>query len=244
MDRFFVDPLQVTGDIVTFSPDQARQMARVLRLRPGQQVYALDDQGSYYLVELRRVAHMAAHGIILERLAADTEPRVRVTLWQALMRGAKWEYVLQKGTEVGIAAFAPVVTERCVALYEPERWDARQERWAAVLREAAEQSGRSRIPALRAPVSWEEACHTGEGLRLLLHPSVQSVPLEAALAAHGDATTVSLYVGPEGGFTEAEVAQAEQLGITSVRLGPRILRTETAGMVAAAALFYALGDLS
>ena len=241
MDRFFVDPSQITVTTVTFSPSQASQLARVLRLRVGDHVLALDNHGACYEVALTSVTHTAASGAIVSRSDAEGEPVTPVVLYQALLKGPKWEYVLQKCTEVGVAAFVPLITQRCVALYEADRWADRTSRWEAITREAAEQSGRGRIPAIDLPQEWKHALGGKSPHRLLLHPS--GGPLSAVLENVQAKGPLSLFVGPEGGFTDDEVAQAAQSGMHIVTLGKRTLRAETAGLVAAAAVLYALGEM-
>lgn len=243
MHRFFVPPDQVQGGTVRFSPPQSRQMARVLRLRAGHQVEALDNAGSWHLVELTEVSPMTALGTILRSGEVAGEPRVRLTLFQALLKGQKWEFLLQKGTELGISAVVPVVCQRCVSRYDGEAWASRAPRWRAILQEAAEQSGRGRIPELRPPAPWDAACQVHEGLGLLAYEGETTTSLREALAAAGPVSRVSLFVGPEGGFTGEEVDLARRCGVQPVSLGRRILRAETAGLAAVAAVFYALGEL-
>ena len=243
MHRFFVSPSQIQQSVVTFAPDQARQMAKVLRLRPGDQVMALDNTGACHQVELSAVASASAMGIICSTGPAEGEPAVRLTLYQALLKGQKLDYVLQKGTELGIAAFALLACQRSVPRPKVERWDAKSARWHAVLKEAAEQSGRGKIPELHSPVPLDAACRQAEGLALLAYEGETMVSLREALATPGAVYNVSLFIGPEGGFTDQEVAMARRSGITTVTLGRRTLRAETAGIVAAAAIFYALGEL-
>lgn len=218
-------------------------MATVLRFRPGQQLLALDNAGACYRVELRSLSANTATGVVTQQGAAEGEPRVEITLFQALLKGQKWDYLLQKGTEVGVSAFVPLLCQRGVARPDGASWSTRAPRWEAILQEAAEQSGRGRIPTLGPPLSWAEACAAAKGLSLLAHaaPSVQG--LREELHAESMPERVSIYVGPEGGFTEEEVAIAQEHGIRAVSLGPRTLRAETAGLVAASAVLYALGEL-
>lgn len=228
MHRFFVPPDHITGETVRFTSQQAHQIGRVLRLRAGEEVVALDNGGAQYVVRLAD----ATRGTILNSGPAPGEPRTRLHLWQGLLKGERWDWVLQKGTEVGIAAFHPLICERSIVRDASE---SRSRRWASIVQEAAEQSGRGRIPELGPVVSWEEGCRGAAGSGLLLYEGERETRLKEAL---GDSTTIHLVAGPEGGLTDEEVAVARDYGIPSVTLGPRILRAETAGIIAAALVLY------
>lgn len=218
-------------------------MATVLRFRPGQPVLVLDNAGACYRVELSALGADAATGVITQQSVAEGEPGVAITLFQALLKSQKWDYLLQKGTEVGVSAFVPLVCQRGVVRLDGASWSTKAPRWEAILQEAAEQSGRGRIPTLGQPLSWAEACRASQGLALLAHTGPAAQGLGKVLNAGTRPERVSIYVGPEGGFTEEEVATAQRHGIQAVSLGPRTLRAETAGLVAASAVLYALGEL-
>ena len=237
MQRFFVPIDAIAGTAVTFSGDQAHQMARVLRLRPGDQVIALDGAGLQHTVTLTAVAQDAAAGAIVGTEPATGEPKVRITLYQALLKGDRWDYVLQKGTEAGIARFVPVISRRCIA--QPEG-PARRRRWERIVTEAAEQSERGVAPAIAEPLPLAEALQQARGLRLFAYERGVT-PLRTAIARRRPAE-VSLFVGPEGGFERQEAEAATAAGIQVSSVGPRILRAETAGPALAFAILYARGD--
>jgi 16S rRNA (uracil1498-N3)-methyltransferase len=243
MHRFFVP--SVTFDrapAVSLGGDLAHQLARVLRLRSGERVVLLDGRGEEWVVRLTAVAPERVEGEIEARRVGGGEPGLHLRLYQALLKGDHLDYVLQKGTEVGIAAFAPVLTERTIA----RGVDARKlARWERIVREAAEQSGRARVPTVAEPLPLAAVpnCLVGTPA-FALWEGERAVGLGAALGAlRPFPTRLALIVGPEGGLSEAEVADLRAAGIASVTLGPRILRAETAGLVAASALLYAAGDL-
>lgn len=227
MHRFFVSPANIRDDAVVFTPEQTHQMGRVLRLRAGDEVVALDNSGTEYVVELTE----ASRGTVRSRNSARGEPRSRLHLWQGLLKGERWDWVLQKGTEVGIAGFHPVLCERSIVR---ETSESRMKRWGSIVQEAAEQSGRGVIPEIGALASWEEACKQAAGAGLLLYESERETRLKDALRD----TTVHLLAGPEGGLTDEEVAIARRCGLPSVTLGPRVLRAETAGVMAAGFVLY------
>ncbi len=238
MHRFFVSPGRISPEAVAFTPRQSRQIARVLRLRTGDTVEALDNLGTMYRVRLDEVSLDAVRGAIVDRGPAPGEPHIRVHLWQGLLKGGSWEWVLQKGTEVGVSAFHPVMCIRSVA---KDTSEGRVRRWGTILQEAAEQSGRGLVPELAPIASWEEACRAASGSGLLLYEGERQTRLREALLGFGD-DVLHLLVGPEGGLAGAEVSAAQEQGIPPVTLGPRVLRAETAGVIAAALVLYEKGS--
>lgn len=242
MHRFFVEPSALAGEWAILSGPQAHQLLHVLRLRPGARILLLDDTGWEYEAELISLGTREAQARIRARRPSTGEPRIRVTLYQAVLRGPRFEWVLQKGTELGVSAFVPIVTARCVAV--PRDAQAKLVRWETIIREAAEQAGRGRLPRVSLPVAFAEACATvrTEGA-LIAWEEERGTGLRAALdESRGRETSWALFIGPEGGFTSEEVAFAQSHSIRPAHLGPRTLRAETASIAAMAALFYALGE--
>lgn len=243
--RFFVPAGSIAGDTVTFGPAMAHQLRNVLRLRAGDRVVVLDDSGLEYEVTLERVGRDEARGRIEAQREAGTEPRVRVTLYQGMLKGDRFEWVLQKGTELGVARFVPTFTQHTV-VRGAAAVGKRRERLERIIREAAEQSRRGRLPALGAALSFEEACEESvEAHDLSILPAVgaEERDLATALSSVQSLARVALLVGPEGGFAPEEVAYAQGRGVRVVTLGPRVLRAETAGIVAPALVFYTLGEM-
>ena len=246
MHRFFVSPECIDGDEAVVAGVAARQLATVLRAAPGDRIALLDDTGVEYFVTLSRVGPKEVAGAVTGRAGGDERPSPPITLYQALLKADRFEQVLQKCTELGVARFVPVVTERCVPRVG-ERWAAnRYARWRRIVTEAAEQSGRRRIPALEAAVGLTDACDAAEGVRIIPWEGERATGIRAALSEAGREAMrsgVSVFVGPEGGLTADEIEDAKSRGIASVSLGPRVLRSETAAMAAVAAIQYELGEL-
>jgi 16S rRNA (uracil1498-N3)-methyltransferase len=220
-------------------------MARVLRLRVGDHVLLLDNSGREHEVELTALTATAAQGVLIASSEGAGEPCVRLVLYQAMIKGQRFDWVLEKGTELGVAAFVPVLSSR--SLIRPaEASAARLERWRRVIVEAAEQSGRCRLPEISPPLPFDEACASAAGLRILPWEGETAASLGAVLAAARQQAVpaVSLFIGPEGGFPLEEVRLARRLGVRTVSLGRRILRAETAAIVAAALVLHELGDLN
>ncbi|MGQ9502925.1 MAG: RsmE family RNA methyltransferase [Anaerolineae bacterium] len=243
--RFFIPPEWIREQSVTLFGEIAHQVCSVLRLRPGDHIIVLDNTGWECEVELQRVSPGDVIGRVVEERPATGEPRTRIILYQAALRARRFEFVLQKGTELGIAEFVPVVCERSLVA-DVSDLDAKRERWQHIIREAAEQSHRGRLPALRTAMMFALACQeavTANTCAFILSEHEEHFNLKQALAHVKDnerkpPVTFSLFVGPEGGFTMDEIYLAAQYGIQPVGLGPRVLRAETAGLVAASAILY------
>jgi len=242
MHRFYVPPDRIIGDRVSFQPDQRRQIRDVLRLRPGDLVAVLDGSGREYMARIEILDEKRSLGRILEITAPATEPHVRLTLVQGLPKGEKIGLILQKCTEIGVAEFLIVETARSVPRIPRGRMPGRLERWQAIVREAAEQSGRTSLPAINGVVplacalSRTRSCDA----RIMAWEEEKGPSLSSLLPSLAGAREIAYFIGPEGGFTSEEVAAARAEGITPVSLGPRILRTETAAIVGAALIIYSL----
>ncbi len=209
-------------------------MGTVLHLKPGQRVGLLDNEGNEYEVELATVGSKVALGKVIVRRAAPVEPAPQVTLYLSLTQREKFEWALQKCTEVGAGAFLPVITSRSLTQSTTEAL-VKYPRWQKILQEAAEQSGRGRIPALQQPLRFGQAlAHARQTMQLSLIPweKEEAVTLKAALAQSGYVERIGVFIGPEGGYTSAEIDLACQVGALPITLGPRILRMETAAIVA------------
>jgi 16S rRNA (uracil1498-N3)-methyltransferase len=244
MHRFFVAPGSIEGENVTLTGEVAGRLERVLRMRPGDQIVVLDDSGWEYLVSLDRVTAREVHGRVTRRVLGKGEPQTRITLFQAVLKAGKFELVLQKGTELGVSAFVPFFCERSV----PRDSGGRHERWQKIIKEAAEQSRRGRLPVLSTPVDFAGACAAADGPALIPWEEEGATGLKAALRAlgkraQGAPVEISVLTGPEGGFTQEEIELAREKGAVPVSLGSRILRAETAGIATVAAIMYEFGEL-
>jgi len=243
LHRFFVLPERIQDKEVVLG-EQAHQIRDVLRLEVGERIIVLDNEGAEYEVELTEVRKDEARGQVVEEREATGEPRVRITLYQSILSREKFEWVLQKCTEVGVAGFVPVVTERSVVRDSGIKAN-RLRRWRRIIQEAAEQSHRGRLPELGTAVRFEDALKGLDGfdMSLIASPGAKGKSLRDCLKGPGTAGTVALFVGPEGGFTDDEVRQVCGSGAIAFGLGKRILRTETAAVVASSVILYELGGL-
>jgi 16S rRNA (uracil1498-N3)-methyltransferase len=241
MHRFFLThPALILHQSVDLTP-LAHQLRVVLRLQSGEQILLLDGQGYAYRTEIRQLERGQAVGQILDREVVAAEPRSFLTLYQCALKTDKFEWVLQKGTEIGVARFVPVISSRTI-VRPAEKIRKKYARWQAIICEAAEQSGRGRLPELADPLLWDEAVKDSTGLRLLpweeTITSAAPTTLADAFAAVDPQDAVSLLIGPEGGISQAEADLATAAGWRTLSLGPRILRAETAALVAAALVLH------
>lgn len=238
--RFFLPPELLKTSEILFPQETARQIARVLRLKPGAHVIALDNAGRQAEVELSAVSNEAVEGRVLGISAAGGEPRARLTLYLGLTQREKFEWMLQKCTEVGVSEFLPVITSRTL-IQKARDVEDKYPRWQKILREAAEQSHRGLIPALLPVTVFAQAVKQyNDALKLILWEDESKTGLKDLL--HGyKGNSLTLVVGPEGGLSREEVDLASQNGFTPVTLGKRILRMETAAILAAGLALYDLG---
>lgn len=243
MHRFFVGPQDIKGNRVCLGPNQSHQIRDVLRLRPADRIIVLDNSGWEAIVELSCVSKGHVQGTVVSRQLVQTEATVSLTLYQALLPRVKFEWVLQKCTEVGVKRFVPFVADRSIARRSEADW--RTLRWRKIITEAAEQSGRGIIPALDLPSRSEDVLSRPNPgyLRLIAVPGQEGCRLGTVLADWHGYTGLELCVGPEGGFSPRELVLAKTGGWVTFSMGRRILRTETAAVVACALILYQVGQM-
>ena len=246
MRRFTIAPDRRRGDHVTFDRDESHHLARVLRLKPGETVVAVDGSGRDYTVRLDTVSAEST-GTIIGVAARDSESPFSITLVQGLPKGDKLETVIRAGTELGVARVAPALTARTVVRLDPARAASRLARWQRVAREAAKQCGRGRLPVIEAPrplAAWLTAPVEAGVLRVCLWEEERAPLGEVLETLAATPTGAMVIVGPEGGLTRDEAEAARRAGWHVVGFGPRVLRTETAGPAIVAALQFRFGDLA
>ena len=239
--RSYVDQPLAVGQRITLPEDSSAHLLRVLRLAPGDVVTLFNGNGHDYSARLLTAAKRGAEAEITGRQPVPRESPLRITLVQGVARGEKMDLVLQKATELGVDAFTPVVTERTEVRLDAERAGKRMAHWRGVVAAACEQSGRAVLPRLSQPTAL--SAYAGDeqaDIKLVLDPT-GDVGLSSV--APGAGQSIALVVGPEGGLSEQDLATLRAAGFRGLRLGPRILRTETAGLAAVAALQALYGDL-
>jgi len=252
--RFYAPPAEITGSSITLSPDESHHLSRVLRLRPGDQVSVFDGVGSEYTC---KVSHSSGSRVVLEiigQLTDQVESPLNLTLAQALVKGEKFDFIVQKATELGVSRIVPIVTEHSDVRIADEKADRRLGRWRRVALEALKQCGRRVLLQIEPPQPFTEFLHcenpqsddrtSGEVALMLAFTESGGASIDSLLAEHRGGAPVTAVIGPEGGWSDAELRSMAEFGCHSVTLGRRILRTETASVVAIALIQHALGDLS
>jgi len=234
-------PLQ-PGTTIALPEHAANHLVRVLRLREGESCVLFNGDGHDYAARLVSVTKREVSAEVLSATRVDKESPLRIVLLQGIARGEKMDLILQKATELGVAAIVPVNGERTEVRLDAERAQKRLAHWRSVVESACGQSGRARVPEVQPPASLEVAAAAlpGDALRLLLDPQGEHRLASMQLL---DTNTVVVAIGPEGGWSPRDRQVLQAAGFSGLRLGPRVLRTETAGLAAIAALQARFGDL-
>ena len=245
MHRFFIFPDCIQANLVSFPSGTEHQIRRVLRLEDGQKVIVLDNHGNEFEVVLRADADGKFSGEVLVSRRAEVEPQIHLALYLCLSQREKFEWMLQKCTEVGAAAFVPVISSRSL-VQKAGAVEKKYPRWQKIIQEAAEQSGRGRIPTLEAVLPFSKAVQAAASNDVALIPWTGETAnsLKQALAFMPDTgKRIAALIGPEGGFSDEEAAAAQAAGVQPVTLGKRILRMETAAVVTAAVVMQLMGEM-
>jgi len=267
MPQFFLPPQALKDKAFRLTGPEAYHITKVLRYKAGQSLVLFDGKGGRFEAVIKAIEQDGSVCGSLTGTLHGTEHRapVDIRLYQGLLKSSHWDWVLEKGTELGVSFFIPVTTPRTVVLlHEAERVKAKAERWGRVVMAAAKQCGRADLPAVKEPVQFRDAIRAAtekpedgpakspKALTLLAWEGLngatacETVRLNLREADQGrgsEKMTVNLFIGPEGGFTEEEVELAESLGATIFGLGPRTLRAETAALAAGALIQYEFGSL-
>ncbi|WP_084061918.1 16S rRNA (uracil(1498)-N(3))-methyltransferase [Desulfofundulus thermosubterraneus] len=241
---FFVSPEQIAGERVTITGPDVVHISRVLRLGSRDVITVMDGQGRGYRVRLAVITGTAVEGVILEQFVPGGEAPLKVTLVQGLSKGDKMDIIIQKSTELGVSCVVPLACRRSVVRLTSDKARERQQRWQRIALEAAKQSRRAIVPRVTGVMDLPAALNliTPGALALMPWEEERELSLKAALKGRS-CGEVFVFIGPEGGFEADEVAMARERGVFSVSLGPRILRTETAGLATLTMVLYELGDL-
>jgi 16S rRNA (uracil1498-N3)-methyltransferase len=243
--RLLVADLRAAGQPIALAADQAHYALRVLRLRTGDTMELFDGAGARWSARLVEAGRDSARLELLAPLAPRPESPLRLTLAQCLSAADRMDYTIEKAVELGVAAIVPVASERSVVRLDEARAQRRVTHWRRVIVAAAMQCGRDRLPDLAAPVPLADwlAARAPTQPGWVLDPEAVEPLTAAALRLPCGGAEATLLVGPESGLAPHEIAQARRAGLVPVRLGPRVLRTETAGLAALAVLQALRGDL-
>lgn len=241
MYQFFVEDAQISNGIVTIENEDVKHIKNVLRLKCGEKVRISSNSGENYFGEIDTLADQMVLVRILEEHAANTELPNKIYLFQGLPKSDKLELIIQKAVELGACEIIPVAMKNCVVKLDEKKASAKQTRWQEIAKSAAKQSKRSVIPTVRKPLSYREALEAAAALDVRLVPYENERGMAAtkeAVEAVRPGQSIGIFIGPEGGFAEDEIALAKERGMQLVSLGRRILRTETAGLAMLSILMY------
>jgi 16S rRNA (uracil1498-N3)-methyltransferase len=242
MPRVYIPPEMITGDAIPLKRREARYILTVLRLGPGDEVTVFDGEGREYRTELSEDYDAGMYLAIQEELSPQRESPLRIMLGQALLKGDRMKFVIQKTTELGVDRIVPLVTSRSVPIVEGERESLRIERWRRIAQEAAKQSGRTVVPEIEAIHELRDFLTQGEGAKVMLWEG-EPTPLREVAQKLDPHAGITLLIGPEGGFSEAEVTAAQDQGFIVAGLGQRVLRAETATLSVLTIIQHLFGDL-
>jgi 16S rRNA (uracil1498-N3)-methyltransferase len=246
MHRFFVNDESIGKDTIRISGDDVNHISKVLRLRVKEHISISDGKGTEYLCSISSINRDYVICDILEKNMNITESPVKVDLYQGIPKSTKMDLIVQKCVELGVNRIFPVDTERVVVKATEERgFSNKIVRWQKIAEEAAKQSARGKVPVIENSILFNETLEKLKEYDLCLIPyeKENSTGLKHVLKGKNNIKKVAVIIGPEGGFSEDEIKKAEESGAVPVTLGPRILRTETAGFVSLAIILYELGDM-
>ncbi len=247
MHRFFVTADTIRDNFIELDTEQSHHILKVLRLKPGDFLELFDGAGNEFLCRMHSQRNGSVLAEVQKREFRANEPSTRVILAQGIAKGDKMDYVIQKAVEIGAFAIIPFVSERTVVTLEQQKAEQKNKRWQNIAREACKQSRRNMIPEVGPIMQLPQLLDTlREKRAVMLYEGEEKVGLRDILVKYKDslsAQSITIIVGPEGGFSPQEAQRAENNNISIAGLGSRILRTETAGLVAASIILYEGGDL-
>ncbi len=245
MRRFWVErqPGQVE---INITGNEARHIAAVLRLQPGDRIIGFNGSETDVEIELLSVSSQLVTGWVVAESTNGAEPRLQITLVQGLAKGEKMDLIIQKAVELGVSRIIPVHTQNAVVVLDADKAVRRTERWNRVSLEACKQCGRSRPPLVEMAQDINKVIDRQETPAIFFYEQRKEASLRRILDEHRESMRergVTIYIGPEGGFTPQEASRAEKAGIILAGLGPRTLRTETAALAAISILMWELGEI-
>jgi 16S rRNA (uracil1498-N3)-methyltransferase len=244
MPRFFVEPGQIRDGYIYLTGQDVVHITRVLRLGRGDRILVLDGRGKSYQAVIEDAGRTRVICAVTGEIPVFSSPGPRLTLVQGLPKGDKMDLIVEKSTELGISRIIPLVCERTVLKLEGDKLSRRRERWLRIAREASKQCRRPDVPEVDLPGGWDQALRDLDRATALIPWEEENVlTLKSFLRENKPREQVYVFTGPEGGFTPREVERARSHGVRPVTLGPRILRTETAGLAVVAMILYQWGDL-
>ena len=243
MPRFFVGTDQISDKDIVITGTDVNHIRNVLRMTPGEEVTVSDGQGMDYFCRIAELTKEEVRLDIVDSWHSFVELPAKIYLLQGLPKADKMELIIQKAVELGVYEIVPVATKRAVVKLDPKKEEKKRLRWQSIAESAAKQSGRGIVPEVLPVMKWKEALEYARQLDVKMIPYEKAAGINATkqlIASVSFGQSVGIFIGPEGGFEEAEVEAAKEIGAVPVTLGRRILRTETAGMTILSILMYHL----
>ncbi len=246
MHKFFVNKSSISDNTVVIDGDDVKHIYKVLRLQIGDKVNINNCEGEEFLGEIEEINKKQVIVKFIEKLPLNNESDMEIYLFQGLPKSSKMDLIVQKATELGVKEITPVITERVVVKNELGEFK-KVDRWCRIALEACKQSKRSLIPRINIPIEFNKLLEFLKQMDLIIVPyeNAEGYGIKKVVnnINKGSIKKLAVIIGPEGGFEEDEIETLKELGAHIVTLGPRILRTETAGFVCVSLLMYELGDL-
>lgn len=245
MYRFYVKKEDIIDSQISITGSDVNHIKNVLRLERGDWIIACDGDGTDYISKIADINSNLVTLAVKKIQDTDTELKTKLVLFQGLPKGDKMEFIIQKTVELGVSEIVPVLTKRCVVKLNESKAARKQERWQAIAKAAAEQSGRGIIPKVWSVVTLEKAFDIASSLEYNMIPYELQDDIDSSRKIVSEACrkkSAGIFIGPEGGFEKEEITQAVNRGFYPVTLGKRILRTETAGMAFISILMFAMQD--
>lgn len=246
MDRFFTDLVDAENNSVMIeNKEDIKHITKVLRYSEGDKLEVCDGNDNEYIVEITEMDKSMVKASIIEKVDIKRESSVRIKIYQGIPKGQKFDLIIQKLTEVGVAEMIPVDTKRVVSKFDAKKEAKKMERWERIIYEASKQSKRGRIPVLREPLSFKKAVEDCKDntVNFVFYENERNKSIRNIIRENKDIESIGIFIGPEGGFESDEIDELTSAGVNCVTLGNRILRTETASIVGASIVLYELGEL-
>ncbi|MBS4535567.1 16S rRNA (uracil(1498)-N(3))-methyltransferase [Clostridium sp. D2Q-14] len=246
MNRFFVSKKDIENDIVTIKSDDVKHIKNVLRLKKSDEISVCDNTDNEYIVKIINITNEEVKGNIIKEINIKRESNINITLYQGFPKSSKMDMIIQKATELGVKKIVPVITDRTIVKIKDQKKENKKiDRFKKIAIEASKQSKRGIIPEVTSIMSIDEVIE-----EIDKNSSFTIVPYEdenklgiKSFICEVENKNINIIIGPEGGFTEREISKLKNIDSRIVSLGPRILRTETAGLTTIAIIMYELGDI-
>ncbi len=245
MNRFFTNKENINDSMVTLDGEDVKHIKNVLRLNKGDKIVVCDGHVWEYTVELESLEDNQINGTIIHKEMSKQEPPIDIILYQSLPKGTKMDLIIQKATELGVKEIIPVITQRTIVKLDNQKKEQKKlERWNRIALEAAKQSKRGRVPTVSNILNFKESLNLLKDEDFVIVPYEDECKIGAKeILKKCKTKRINIVIGSEGGFEEDEVLMLKEIGAYIISLGPRILRTETAGFTAISIALYELGDL-